>query len=103
VTQAASLQEIWDQSLSASSDSVDLILINNPGYESGLPDLAAVTSLPILQDTHDDDVADTYGASNWYIYLVDGQGYPRAVWYLMDLDAERDRLLDSISALMEEL
>ncbi len=70
-----------------------------PGYEEGLPDLAARTSIPVLQDTDEDGIASCYGASKWYIYVIDRSGIVRRIHYSLDLDAERDRLLAEIAAL----
>ncbi len=58
-------------------------------------------TLPVLQDTNEDGVADAYGASKWYIYLMDAQGVPKTIWYELDLDTERDRLLSEIQAVAE--
>ena len=58
-------------------------------------------SLPVLQDTSDDDVADAYGASKWYIYLLDREGIPQVIWYELDLEDERDRLLEQLAGLVE--
>ncbi len=78
------------------------MLINQAGVESGMPDLSAGVSLPILQDTTEAGVFDLYGASKWYVYLVDATGVPRIIHYSLDLDSERDRLLAEIAALVEE-
>ncbi|MDG1478023.1 MAG: hypothetical protein P8R54_00465 [Myxococcota bacterium] len=78
------------------------MIINHAGTEESLPDLADGVSLPILQDTSTEDVFDQYGASKWYIYLVDSKGVPRTIHYSLDLDGERDRLLSDIAALVKE-
>jgi hypothetical protein len=76
---------------------VNVILINLPGFEEGMPDLAAQTSLPILQDTAEKGTAKCYGASKWYVYVIDAEGVPRYVHYQIDLSAERDRLMNEIA------
>ena len=101
MSQAATLQEIHEENSESWGD-VWLGIINLPGYESGLVEMTDGVDLPVLQDTTSDDVADAYGASKWYIYLVDRDGYPRRVFYQLDLDDERDRLLAEIAALVEE-
>jgi len=80
---------------------VQLIIVNLPGYEEGLPDMALRTSLPILQDTNEDGIATCYGASKWYIYVIDPSGIIRRIHYSLDLSAERDRLLAEIAAFVE--
>ena len=79
---------------------MELIVVDLPGYEGGMGELVAGVSLPVLQDTSSDGVADAYGAERWYIYLVDRQGVPRVLHYGLDLDAERDRLLGEIAELV---
>ena len=78
------------------------MIINHAGTEESLPDLADGVSLPILQDTSTEDVFDQYGASKWYVYLIDSQGIPRTIHYSLDLDNERERLLSDIAALVKE-
>ena len=78
------------------------MLINSAAAKSGMKDLTDGVSLPVLQDTSEADVFDLYNASKWYIYLVDSQGIPRIIHYSLDLDGERDRLLDEIAALVKE-
>lgn len=78
------------------------MIINQAGTEESMPDLSDGVSLPILQDTTTADVFDQYGASKWYIYLIDAQGIPRTIHYGLDLDSERDRLLSEIAALVKE-
>jgi hypothetical protein len=79
---------------------VRVLIINLPGFEEGLPDLISRTTLPILQDTSWDGIASCYGASKWYLYLVDPSGVVRTIHYSLDLDAERDRLLMEVSGLV---
>ncbi len=66
------------------------------GTEDGIPDLSAENQLPILQDNASAKVLQCYGASKWYIYVIDASGVPRTIFYSLDLDAERDRLLTAI-------
>jgi len=78
-------------------------MINLPGYESGIEDLTDGVTLPVLQDTDELEVAENYGASKWYVYIIDRSGIPRYVHYSMDLDGdEADRLLSEISTLVKE-
>jgi hypothetical protein len=81
---------------------VQVILINLPGYEDGIPDLTETCTLPVLQDTTKDGVANEYGAEKWYIYLIDRDGKIRLIHYSLDLDSERDRLLEEIAELVGE-
>jgi len=96
----AQIQNIVDENSSTWGD-VKVVIIDLPGFEEGLPDLIAQTTLPILQDTYEDGIATCYGASKWYLYLVDRAGVVQVVHYTLDLDAERDRLLAEISTLVE--
>ena len=77
-----------------------VVIFNLPGFEEGLPDLIAQTTLPILQDTNSEGIASCYGASKWYLYLVDRSGVVRTIHYSLDLDAERDRLLSELANLV---
>ena len=77
-----------------------MVIFNLPGFEEGLPDLIAQTTLPILQDTSTDGIAGCYGASKWYLYLVDRSGVVRTIHYSLDLDTERDRLLTELAGMV---
>ena len=81
---------------------MQLLVINLAGSEDGLPDLAANTTLPILQDTTEDGAAYCYGAQKWYIYVIDPAGVVRTVHYSLDLNAEASRLLAEISQAQSE-
>lgn len=69
------------------------------GTEDGIPDLIAGTSLPVLQDNGASNIAGCFGASKWYIYVVDREGIPRYIHYQLDLDSERNRLFVELAAL----
>jgi len=72
------------------------------GGESEVPDLLSYSStitLPLLQDTSEVDLEQTYGAAKWYFYLGDTAGNLQYVHYELDLDDERERFLAEISAL----
>ena len=83
-----------------------LTIINIPGGEDELDELTVYereATLPVLQDTTDDDVAESYGAEKWYIYVIDRAGKPRYLHYELDLDGgEQQRLLDEIAELVGE-
>ncbi len=73
------------------------------GYESGVPELTEGVTLPVLQDTSSARIFESYGASKWYVYLIDRQGVPRYLHYEMDLaDDDRARLLSEIATLVAE-
>ena len=59
-------------------------------------------TLPVLQDTAKVQAEIEYGAAKWYIYILDRQGIPRVIHYEMDLDEDRQRLLDEIQAIALE-
>ena len=73
-----------------------LIVINMAGTEDGIPDLSEENQLPILQDNATAKVLQCYGASKWYIYVIDPTGVPKTIFYSLDLDAERERLLSAV-------
>ena len=77
-----------------------MVIIDLPGFEEGMPDLISRTTLPILQDTNAQGIASCYGASKWYLYLVDRDGIVRTIHYSLDLDAERERLLTELAGLV---
>ena len=73
------------------------MLVNTAGSEDYVPEMAPDgMDLPVLQDTTTDKVFVDYGASKWYIYVLDAEGNPRYVHYQVDLNGERDRLLSEI-------
>jgi hypothetical protein len=75
-----------------------LILVNLAGTEEGIPDLSAANQLPILQDDVETHLAQCFGASKWYIYIIDKDGVPQTIFYSLNLDSEVDRLLSAIAA-----
>lgn len=82
---------------------MNLLIVDMAGYEEGIPDLVGGVTLPVLQDTTADGVATAYGASKWYVYLIDRSGMPRYIHYEMDLaDSDRPRLLEEIASLTAE-
>ena len=72
--------------------------MNLAGTEDGIPDLSAANQLPILQDDVETHLAQCFGASKWYIYIIDKNGVPTTIFYSLNLDSERDRLLSAIAA-----
>lgn len=97
------MQEIQTEHASDLSD-VSLMLVDEIGYEAGIPDLVDGVTLPVLQDTSLQNVFSQYGATKWYVYLIDKAGYPRYIHYTLDLegDADRARLLSEIATLVAE-
>ena len=73
-------------------------MVNLAGTEDGIPDLSAANQLPILQDDVETHLAQCFGASKWYIYIIDREGIPRTIFYSLNLDSERERLLAAITA-----
>lgn len=73
--------------------------MNLMGTESGIPDLTAGTSLPVLQDKGESNIAGCFGASKWYLYVVDREGFPRHIHYQLNLDSERNRLFLELATL----
>lgn len=76
-----------------------IVLVSLTGTEDGIPDLTEDLQLPVLQDNAEAGVAGCFGASKWYIYIVDKAGIPRVVHYQLDLDSERNRLFEELAAL----
>ena len=72
------------------------------GSEDGIPDLTDGVSLPVLHDVPEAGVAACFGASKWYIYVIDKAGVPRFVHYQLDLDSERSRLFEELASLDSE-
>lgn len=82
---------------------MSLLIVDLAGYDEGIPELVPGVTLPVLQDTTTDNVATAYGASKWYVYLIDRTGLPRYIHYEMDLaDEDRPRLLSEIATLTAE-
>ncbi len=91
------MQEIADENGEALGD-VKIILVNLAGTEEGIPDLSARNQMPILQDDVETKLAQRFGASKWYIYIIDSSGIPKTIFYSLNLDTERDRLITAINA-----
>ncbi len=72
------------------------------GTEEGIPELTADSQLPVLQDTETARVAQCFGASKWYIYVVDRAGEARFVHYQLNLETERARLIAEVAGLSAE-
>ena len=66
------------------------------GSEDGIPDLTDGVRIPVLQDVPEAGVAACFGASKWYIYIIDAAGIPKTIFYSLNLDSERERLLSAI-------
>lgn len=82
---------------------MSLLVINERGYESGISELVADATLTVLQDTSTVDMFTQYGATKWYVYLIDRAGQPRYIHYSMDLaDDDRTRFLSEIATLVAE-
>ena len=58
--------------------------------------MSAENQLPILQDDVETHLAQGFGASKWYIYIIDAAGIPKTIFYSLNLDTERERLLTAI-------
>ncbi len=78
------------------------MIINLNGTEDGIPDLTENSQVPVLQDTSEDRIATCFGASKWYIYVVNRSGEVQYIHYQLDLEAERDRLLREVALLTGE-
>lgn len=65
---------------------IDLIHLNEYGYESGNADLAAVTDLPILQDDPTSLAWDNWGVTWRDVYVLNAQNQVHAVYNLTDHD-----------------
>ena len=78
-----------------------IVLVSLTGTEDGIPDLTEDLQLPVLQDTAEAGVAGCFGASKWYIYIMDAAGNPKTIFYSLNLDTERERLLSAIAAARE--
>jgi len=68
-----------------------------------MEDLTEDVTLPVLQDTSYDGVAESYGTEKWYFTIIDRDGKIRYVHYELDLDDdEEERFLDEIAELVGE-
>ena len=53
------MQDIWERNHESWGD-VELFIVNSRGSEDGLPDLTDGVTLPVFQDTSEDDVYTSY-------------------------------------------
>lgn len=79
---------------------VDLVHVNAAGLESGLPDLFAVTDLPVVQD---DAVANVW--TNWNavwrdVWIVDATNAPVDVYNLTTHDLADPANYDTLKAML---
>ena len=82
--------------------STQFLIINLNGTEDGIPDLTENSQIPVLQDTSEDQIVTCFGASKWYVYVVDRSGVVQYIHYKIDLDTERERLLSEVALLTGE-
>ncbi|MCB9743987.1 MAG: hypothetical protein H6741_28290 [Alphaproteobacteria bacterium] len=92
------MQDIWERNHESWGD-VELFIVNSRGSEDGLPDLTDGVTLPVFQDTSEDDVYTSYGAEKWYFYYLDRQGVVQRIDYYLSLPAEEERFLAAIAEL----
>ena len=102
MSQSASLQEVWEENEQSWSGRVRLLIVNFTSSASSVDDINDVTDLPVLQDDSHADMAEHFGASSKYFYVIDSEGLPRRVWYYLDYESERDRLLSEVATLLKE-
>ena len=67
---------------------IDILIVNEDGYDSGLPDLELVTDLPIVQD---DDIAAVW--TNWGVtwrdtWVLDADNVEVEIFNLTDYGLE---------------
>lgn len=93
----AQLQEVVDDNPEAFAD-VYVAVVDSRGYEDYIDELVGEDiTLPVLQDTTTDGVFDAYGASKWYLYVIDAEGELAYLHYSFDIDGDTDRLLTELS------
>ena len=81
-------------------DDLGLVLINQASAADSIGELAENTTIPILQDTTEEATFTRFGADKWYIYLLDREHRLHLLYYSLDLDDERQRLLTEIEEIM---
>lgn len=100
MSQVATFQTFKDAHPDALAD-VSLLVVNSIGSDAGLPDLTDGVDIPVLQDTAEAQAFTTFGASKWYVYLIDPQGRLRWLRYGISMPEEQDRLLEQIALARE--
>ena len=63
-----------------------MLHVNEYGYDAGIPDLAAVSDLPILQDDPTQLVWERWGVTWRDVYVLDGENRVYAVYNLSEHD-----------------
>ena len=79
-----------------------MFIVNMGGTESGITDLTESAQIPVLQDTGEASIIQCFGASKWYVYVVDKEGVARFIHYQINLETEVDRLLSEVGLLNGE-
>ena len=69
-----------------------ILILNLPAYASSLAKITELTDLPILQDNEEEEVAKQYGASKWYLYVINPEGKPHLIHYDLPMPSQLDRL-----------
>ena len=78
-----------------------MFIVNLTGTVDGVPDLTENAQIPVLQDTVETRVVNCFGASKWYVYVVDKAGHVRFIHYKINLDTEKERLFAEIAQAYE--
>ena len=98
MSQVAALDDIWNEHAASWSD-VKMVIINAPGYEADLLDMAAGTNLSVLQDDNTTSATENYGAARAYLYIIGKDGKPINIHYALDIEEdERQRFIDEVNS-----
>lgn len=72
------------------------MVVNLPAYASSVEKLTEKTDLPVLQDITSEDAATQYGASKWYLYVLNPDGSLHIMHYNLPMPTQLPRLLQWI-------
>ena len=99
-SQTGQLQDIWSRHAEAFGDDVRFVLVSLASGADTVEELTSRTDLPVLQDTDGDDVAGTWGAEKWFLYIVRPDGTLGTIHYTLNLTEEAvvERLIAEIDA-----
>ena len=78
-------------------DDVAIVLVNMIGYEADLPEFCGLHDLPTVQDDGAAGVADAFGASLYWNYVLKTDGRLHTMYYSLYLPTDEQRLITDIA------
>ena len=75
-----------------------IVVINLAAYASSLSEITDLTNFPVVQDEESVKIAEEYGASKWFIYIMNADGTLHKMHYDLPMPSQLDRLVKWVEA-----